>query len=59
MFEVLQVSDEIEEMIRNKKSSQDILAKALEGNFYTIADDAILKVLKGETDFTEIRSLSL
>ena len=42
----MRVSDEIEEMIREQKTSQDILQKALEGNFYTIEDDAILKVLK-------------
>ena len=54
IFEILDVTDEIKEMIMSGKSSIEIKKVALEGTYRPLVVDGIQKVLKGLTNIDEI-----
>ena len=54
LFEVLNMTDEIKEMIMEGKSSIEIRKKALEQEYRPLVVDGINKVLKGYTNLAEI-----
>ena len=54
IFEVLDFTEEIKELIMNKASSIEIKRKALEGNYKPLVIDGINKVLKGNTTIEEL-----
>lgn len=54
IFEVLDLTDEIKELIVNGASSIEIRKKALEGNYRPLIVDGINKVLKGYTTLDEL-----
>ena len=54
LFEVLDISDEIKEMIMQGKSSIEIRKKALEQKYRPLVVDGIHKVLNGITNLNEI-----
>lgn len=54
IFEVLDLTDEIKELIVNGASSIEIRNKALEGNYRPLIVDGINKVLKGYTTLDEL-----
>ncbi len=54
LFEVLNITDEIKEMIMQGKSSIEIRKKALEQNYRPLVVDGIHKVINGITNLDEI-----
>jgi len=54
LFEVLDITDEIKEMIMEGKSSIEIRKKALEQSYRPLVVDGIHKVLQGYTNLDEI-----
>jgi len=54
IFEVLTMSETIEEMILSKRSSQEILIQALKEGMITMKQDGLIKVLKGVTTVDEV-----
>ena len=54
IFEILNVTDELKELIVSGSSSMEIRKKALEGNYRPLIVDGIKKVLKGETTLEEL-----
>lgn len=54
IFEVLDLTDEIKELIVNGASSIEIRNKALEGNYRPLIVDGINKVIKGYTTLDEL-----
>ena len=54
IFEILNISDEIKELIVSGASSMEIRKKALEENYRPLIVDGIKKVLKGETTLQEL-----
>ena len=54
IFEILNISDEIKELIVSGASSMEIRKKALEENYRPLIVDGIKKVLKGETTLEEL-----
>ena len=54
LFEVLNISDEIKEMIMEGKSSIEIRRKALEQEYRPLVVDGINKVIQGITNLDEI-----
>jgi hypothetical protein len=54
IFEILEFSDEISELIMNGKSSIEIRRKALEGEYRPLIIDGIKKVISGITNLDEL-----
>lgn len=54
LFEILDFTDEVKELIMNGKSSIEIRKKALEQNYKPLVIDGINKVIKGYTNLDEI-----
>ena len=54
IFEILEVTDEIKELIMNGKSSIDIRKEALKGNYKPLIVDGIRKVVEGHTTLEEL-----
>lgn len=54
LFEVLEITDEIKEMIMEGKSSIEIRKKALEQSYRPLVVDGIHKVMQGYTNLDEI-----
>ena len=54
IFEILNISDEIKELIVSGASSMEIRKRALEENYRPLIVDGIKKVLKGETTLEEL-----
>lgn len=54
LFEILNISDEIRELIVKGASTIDIRKKAIEENYRPLVVDGINKVLRGETSLEEI-----
>ena len=54
VFEILNITDEIKEIIINGGSSMEIRKKALEENYRPLVVDGIKKVLRGETTLEEL-----
>ena len=54
VFEVLDITDEIKELIVKGASTIDIRKKALEQNYRPLVVDGIDKILNGETTFEEL-----
>ena len=54
LFEILNISDAIRELIVKGASTIDIRKKAIEENYRPLVVDGINKVLKGETSLEEI-----
>ena len=54
IFEVLDLTEEIKELIVDGKSSLEIRRKALEGNYRPLVVDGIRKVLNGYTTLEEL-----
>lgn len=54
IFEVLNITDELKEMIMSGKSSIEIRKKALEQNYRPLVVDGIRKVVEGVTNLDEI-----
>ena len=54
IFEILNITDEIKELIVSGASSMEIRRKALEENYRPLIVDGIRKVLKGETTLEEL-----
>ena len=56
IFEILNITDEIKELIVLGASSMEIRRKALEENYRPLIVDGIRKVLKGETTLEELNN---
>lgn len=56
IFEILNVTDEIKELIVNDASSMEIRKKALEQDYRPLVVDGIKKVLKGDTTLQELNN---
>ena len=54
LFEVLEITDELKEMIMEGKSSIEIRKKALEQNYRPLVVDGIHKVIQGYTNLDEV-----
>lgn len=54
VFEVLDITDDIKELIVSGESSIEIRKKAIEGNYRPLIVDGIKKVLRGETTLDEL-----
>ncbi len=54
LFEVLDITDELKEMIMEGKSSIEIRKKALEQNYRPLVVDGIHKVIQGYTNLDEV-----
>ena len=54
LFEVLEMTDQLSEIILNRLSKVNILAEARRQQMITIYQDGILKVLNGETSIEEV-----
>lgn len=54
VFEILNITDEIKELIVSGASSMDIRKKALEENYRPLVVDGLKKVLSGETTLEEL-----
>ena len=56
IFEVLDITDEIKELVVKGASSMEIRKKALEENYRPLIVDGLKKVIKGETTLEELNS---
>ena len=56
IFEILDISDELKELIMNDASSIEIRRKALEGTYRPLAVDGIRKVIAGDTNLKELNN---
>ena len=54
IFEILNITDELKELIVSGASSMELRKKALEENYKSLIVDGIKKVLKGETTLEEL-----
>ena len=54
VFEILDITEEIKELIVNGASSMEIRKKAIEQNYRPLLIDGIKKVIKGETTLEEL-----
>ena len=54
IFEILNITDELKELIVSGASSMELRKKALEQNYRPLIVDGIKKVLKGETTLEEL-----
>lgn len=54
VYEVLEMTAEIKELVVNKASSADIMAKATEQGMTTMLDDGLEKITKGLTTIEEV-----
>ena len=54
IFEVLNITEELKELIVSSASSMEIRKKALQENYRPLIVDGIRKVLKGETTLEEL-----
>ena len=54
IFEILNITDELKELIVSGASSMEIRKKALEENYRPLIVDGIRKVIKGETTIEEL-----
>lgn len=54
IFEILELTEEIKELIMNGKSSIDIRKQALQGNYKPLIIDGIRKVIEGHTTLQEL-----
>ena len=54
IFEILDITEEIKELIVNGASSMEIRKKAIEQNYRPLLIDGIKKVIKGETTLEEL-----
>ena len=54
VFEVLNITDEIKELIVDSASTMEIRRKALEGDYRPLIVDGIQKVINGETNLEEL-----
>lgn len=54
IFEVLNIDDDIKELIMDGKSSIEIRKKALEKEYRPLIIDGVSKVIKGETNLSEL-----
>ena len=57
VFEILEITKDIQRIILTDPSSLAIFEKAREGGFITFKEDAILKALDGVTSFEEVMQL--
>ena len=56
MFEILDMTEEIKELIIKGASSIEIRRKAIEQNYRPLIIDGIKKVIKGDTTLDELNS---
>lgn len=56
IFEILDITDDLKELIMNDASSIEIRKKALEGNYRPFAVDGIKKVINGTTNLKELNN---
>ena len=54
IFEVLNIDDDLSQLIMEGKSSIEIRKKAMEKNYRPLIVDGVNKVLKGETNLSEL-----
>ncbi|MDB4939850.1 MAG: type secretion system protein (GspE), type pilus assembly protein PilB [Candidatus Doudnabacteria bacterium] len=54
IIEVLQITDNVQNLILEKSSPQDIAAEAAKMGMITLQQDGIIKVLKGVTTYSEV-----
>ncbi len=54
IFEVLNIDDDVRQLIMDGKSSIEIRRKAMEKNYRPLIVDGVNKVLKGETNLSEL-----
>lgn len=54
IFEVLTISEKIEQLILNMESETDILKTAIEEGFITMTQDGVLKAIDGTTSMEEV-----
>lgn len=55
IFEVIEITDEIDELVRNEASESEIEKVALKQGFLTMKQDGVLKVLEGITSLEELQ----
>ena len=56
VFEILDITDELKELIVKGASTMEIRNKALEGDYKPLVADGILKVVNGFTDMKELNN---
>ena len=54
IFEILELTDDIKELIMSGKSSIEIRKKALEGSYRPLVIDGLNKVIAGKTNLEEL-----
>ena len=58
VHELLTMTDELRAMVYKEAAANDMKAQALKDGMRTLTQDAVLKVLKGDTDVAQIQILS-
>jgi type II secretory ATPase GspE/PulE/Tfp pilus assembly ATPase PilB-like protein len=59
IHELLVATDEIKRMVQKRKAVEDLRAQAIREGMTTLLQDGILKVLKGHTDFKQVRAVCI
>jgi len=59
IHELLVASKSLKRLVTRKKPAADILALGLDEGMRTLRQDGIIKVLRGETDFTQVRTATV
>jgi type II secretory ATPase GspE/PulE/Tfp pilus assembly ATPase PilB-like protein len=59
IHELLVGTDEVKRLVQKKKAVEDLRAEAIRGGMTTLLQDGILKVLKGNTDFKQVRAVCI
>ena len=58
IFELLRVTEPVRDLIRNRASTQEVLARALRDGTTTMYRDGLQKALAGTTTFDEVRKVT-
>jgi type II secretory ATPase GspE/PulE/Tfp pilus assembly ATPase PilB-like protein len=59
IHELLVASDEVKRMVQKRKPVEDLRQQAIREGMTTLLQDGILKVLRGDTDFKQVRAVCI
>ena len=59
IHELLVASDDMKRMIQKRASVEDMRNKAMAEGMTTLLQDGIVKVLRGHTDFQQVRAVCM
>lgn len=59
IHELLMATPEVKELIRRKATVEELRTKAIEQGMHTLLQDGIEKVLRGRTDFAQVRRVCI